>query len=83
MYNVILIYGNNLFLKVNFIFFSRGKKITLLYEQCDENLIELDLKKKIPHIKHKKIINANAFGHQHRSVLFYKHYIKTLNTFNY
>ncbi|CAH1738102.1 unnamed protein product [Aphis gossypii] len=51
-----------------FITGHRGKKITLLYEQCDENLIELDLKKKIPHIKHKKIINANAFGHQHSKV---------------
>ncbi|XP_025195114.1 probable tyrosyl-DNA phosphodiesterase [Melanaphis sacchari] len=47
---------------------QKRKNITLLYEHCDENLSELDLKNKIPHVKHKKIINDNAFGHQHSKV---------------
>jgi hypothetical protein len=74
LYNVILIYGNIFFLS-NFtlLYFFRGKKITLLYEHCDEDLKKLDSKNKIPNIKHKKILNKNAFGHQHRSVLFCKY----------
>ncbi|XP_025200386.1 probable tyrosyl-DNA phosphodiesterase [Melanaphis sacchari] len=56
------------FLAQHFITDQKGKNITLLYEHCDEDLSELDLKKKIPHLKHKKIINKNAFGHQHSKV---------------
>uniref|UniRef100_A0A2S2N9H3 Putative tyrosyl-DNA phosphodiesterase n=2 Tax=Schizaphis graminum TaxID=13262 RepID=A0A2S2N9H3_SCHGA len=47
---------------------QKGKKMTLLYEHCDEDLSELDSKKKIPNIKHKKILNKNTFGHQHSKV---------------
>lgn len=51
-----------------FITSQRGRKMTLLYAHCDEDLDDLDSKKKIPSIKHTKIINENAFGYQHSKV---------------
>ncbi|XP_022164790.1 probable tyrosyl-DNA phosphodiesterase [Myzus persicae] len=51
-----------------FITGQRGKRITLLYERCDVDLNEPHLNKKIPNVKHKKITNPNAFGHQHSKV---------------
>ncbi|XP_003247207.1 probable tyrosyl-DNA phosphodiesterase isoform X2 [Acyrthosiphon pisum] len=51
-----------------FITDQRGKKMTLLYERCDEDIDELHKKKKLLNVRHKKIINKNAFGHQHSKV---------------
>ncbi|XP_060864486.1 probable tyrosyl-DNA phosphodiesterase [Metopolophium dirhodum] len=51
-----------------FITDQRGKNMTLLYERCNEDIDELHKKKKLLNVRHKKIINKNAFGHQHSKV---------------
>lgn len=51
--------------------FFRGKRMTLVYDRCDEDLDQLKAKKPFAfqNIKHVKVINENAFGHHHRSVI--------------
>jgi len=46
--------------------FFRGKRLTLLYECCDEDIDELHKKKKLLNVGHIKIIAKNDFGHHHR-----------------
>lgn len=65
------------------IFIFRGKRITLLYGRCDQDIDQLHSSKKVLDVRHKKIINKDAFGYQHRSVTIIFILYKTLSTFNY
>ncbi|XP_015371889.1 PREDICTED: probable tyrosyl-DNA phosphodiesterase, partial [Diuraphis noxia] len=47
---------------------QRGKRITLLYRCCDLDIDKLHLRKKVLDVRHKRIINKDAFGYQHSKV---------------